>query len=74
MSGSTYTIRPSLNESLIVDGQAGCGMVFPRVALIHDWRSENPGLELFYPLGIDGVEQIVKAVREYKAAEGSRRN
>ena len=53
-------VPPCFRGSGVVDG-------WKHVANVLEYESENPGLELLCPLGIDAVESICRALRAMKA-------
>lgn len=52
------------NGDIRIDGIGPCGRAFKDVARISEPDSVNPILTLNHPLGINGVEQIVKDFRK----------
>lgn len=52
-------------DAVQVEGTGECGKRF-FVALVHDWKSDNPGLETVGALGFNGVRQVMEAVEKLR--------
>jgi len=67
MAGVKYTLKDIGGGSLQIEGEPVCGVpVGKAVGFIHEVESENPALDLRYPMGIDGIKEIVKLVQQHK--------
>lgn len=60
-----YELR-IIGDKVEVDARGNCGKPTFGVAVVHELYSENPILDLRIPLGISGVEEIIKKVKEIK--------